>query len=99
MSEQYHFFATSAVNWTTDANLAECLRRQLAADRDAQRSLYGARAVYVYKVLLPAEAKYKITVNGPVLPDDQVIFIDRIGYAKTKSGRLRFETAADLKRK
>jgi len=87
MSQQrdYHFFTSSASNWTTNASLRECIRLQEAADREC--TYMQPRGYSVYKVLLPSDAKYRIGNYVPEVDPEKLIKVDTILYVQGKTKR------------
>lgn len=84
MSDEHHYFTSSALYWRTDADLFKCLRAQYDADR---RSGYTVRGCNVFKVPLPPDADYQIRDYRPLV--EGVEFIDYVEYPKRKEKKSR----------
>ena len=75
-SRQEHYFASSHLNWSTDADLLKCLVKQKKAD--LPKSGYKASGCHVYRVPLPPGAHYEINEYKPVVKG--VEYISTITY-------------------
>ena len=75
----YHYFASSALNWSADSDLLVCLTRQRAADTN-KKALFQCSGCLVYRVEGKSTRTYEIENCRPSLPDDEVKFIDTIVY-------------------
>jgi len=76
-NKKHHYFASSALNWTTNESLEKCLQQQRRADT-AKGNLYKIETCAVYKVPLPADAHYSIDNYIPKV--EGVELIDRVVY-------------------
>ena len=70
--QQFHFYASSCVNWTTNKDLLKCLTQQRRRDKDKSQG-YTTKGCSVFKVPLPPNAKYKINNYVPVVEGLELI--------------------------
>ena len=92
MERDYHFFTSSSLNWRTHASLKECMTRQEAVDLES--SMIQPRGYTIYKVLLPADARYSINNYRPVVDESLLIRVDTVHYEQyTRSGKTKIRLA------
>ena len=75
--KDFHFFTSSALHWNTHEDLLKCLTRQKRMDT-AKSQMYQATFCNVYKVPLPADAKYSIDHYAPEVEGTE--FITTVNY-------------------
>jgi hypothetical protein len=86
--KEFHFFCSSATNWTTGESLRDTMARQEA--NDLCSTYMQPKGYRVFKVLLPNDAKYGINHYRPELPAEQLIEIDLVLYEEYgKQGKIR----------
>ena len=72
MSEQdYHYFASSVLNWTVNEDLEKCLRRQRLSD--TKKESYQAAGCVVWRVPLHVDAHYSILDYAPQVEGSEVV--------------------------
>jgi len=72
-TKPFHYFVSSAANWTTDADLGRALKRQ--AKRDKADKIGRA---WVFRVPLPPNAEYDINEYRPQVEGAE--FLDYVTY-------------------
>ena len=71
-TKEYHFFCSSAINWTVDEDLFKCLQRQKKEDR-RRNSPMKSDVCGVYKVPVPIDTHYKIMNYAPQVEGAELI--------------------------
>lgn len=66
MFEEYHWFTSSAANWSAHSDLAKCLDAQRKSDRSTFRKGYTP-PVAIYKVPGPSTRTYNIRHLAPAV--------------------------------
>jgi hypothetical protein len=70
--QEFHFFTSSALHWNTHEDLLKVLMRQKKMDT-AKSQMYQATFCNVFKVPLPADAKYSIENYEPEVEGTEFI--------------------------
>ena len=76
IEKPFHYFASSFLNWATDADLGKCLNKIKKADRTDNRA--KAKFCMVWRVPEKESAHYKISEFRPEV--DGTEFIDYVYY-------------------
>lgn len=76
-NKPHHYFVTSSLNWSTDADLLKALTKQKKEDT-RKTAAYHAKCADVWLVPLPADAEYKIENFRPCV--DGIVYLGTITY-------------------
>lgn len=77
MEGEYHWFASSALNWSTGRTREEVLKRQRKADKPGPMGI-GCKACNLFKVPGPVSAEYEIREYRPQVPGTE--FVEKVTY-------------------
>lgn len=79
MAAPFHYYATSSLHWTVDADLLACLDKQRQRDTDKRAGLQATMCT-VFRVAGPADRPYEIDEYKPVVPEGELQLVATVIY-------------------